>query len=240
MKLNYLYEVALKKAVANMFEVRELKRLAEEDISHFHYNLDARTPCIELLNKIRFKQEGEILVFEGAASLAKGTKGQFMARQHNSVRYRMRPIQSIKIREERFATPMDKKLMAKARLKQAVIKILIKLQAYHIYEKIKRNKYCIIPVAKFVKSYQKSASREGGRTNPEKSPWGGAAIVNEEGADQMNNGGVNTSGESDHLFDEEVDSDMVMDENGILIDHVDYNDEDDEGDEFVEQDDEDH
>ena len=153
MKLNYMYEVALKKAVANMFEVKELKRLAEKEIGHFHYNLDARTPCIELLNKIRFKQEGEILVFEGAAAFGKGSKGQFMARQHNAVRYRMRPIQTIKIREERFATPMDKKLMAKARLKQAVIKILIKLQAYHIYEKIKRNKYCIIPVSKFVKSY---------------------------------------------------------------------------------------
>lgn len=59
--------------------------------------------------------------------------------------------------------------------------------------------------------------------------------MNEEGAEQMANGGIDTSGESDHLFDEEVDSDMVMDENGNLIDHVDYNDEDDEGDEFVEQ-----
>ena len=55
MKLNHHYEVALKKSVANIFEVRELKRLAEEDIGHFHYNLDSRTPCIELLNKIRFK-----------------------------------------------------------------------------------------------------------------------------------------------------------------------------------------
>ena len=44
-----------------------------------------------------------------------------------------------------------------------------------------------------------------------------------------------TSGESDHLFDEEIDSDMVMDANGNLIDHVDYNEEDDEGDEFDEQ-----
>lgn len=95
-----------------------------------------------------------------------------MARQHNQVRYRMRPIHSIKIREERFATPLDKKLMAKARLKQAVIKILVKLQAYHIYEKIKRNKYCIIPVAKFVKGYQKHPSREGARgASPEKAPW---------------------------------------------------------------------
>jgi hypothetical protein len=29
----------------------------------------------------------------------------------------MRPIKSVKIKEERFATPADRKLMAKARLK---------------------------------------------------------------------------------------------------------------------------
>lgn len=65
----------------------------------------------------------------------------------------MKPIQKIKIREERFATPDNKSLMAKARMKRAVIKILIKLQAYHIYEKIKRNKHCVINVTKFVKDY---------------------------------------------------------------------------------------
>ena len=65
----------------------------------------------------------------------------------------MKPIQKIKIREERFATPDNKSLMAKAKMKQAVIKILIKLQAYHIYEKIKRNKHCVIPVKRFVKDY---------------------------------------------------------------------------------------
>lgn len=40
-----------------------------------------------------------------------------MARQNNQLRYRMRPIRSVKIKEERFATPNDRKLMAKARLK---------------------------------------------------------------------------------------------------------------------------
>ena len=76
-----------------------------------------------------------------------------MARQNQEVRYRMKPIQKIKIRDERFATPDNKSLMAKARMKRAVIEILIKLQAYHIYEKIKRNKHCVIPVTKFVKDY---------------------------------------------------------------------------------------
>lgn len=63
MKLNHSYEVALKKAVAGFLEVKELNRLAREDISHFHYNLDTRTPCIEILNKINFTQEGDILIF---------------------------------------------------------------------------------------------------------------------------------------------------------------------------------
>ena len=66
----------------------------------------------------------------------------------------MRPIQKIKIKEERFATPKDPELMARAHFKQAVIKILTRLQAYHIYEKIKRNKHCIIPVKSFVKDYR--------------------------------------------------------------------------------------
>lgn len=71
----------------------------------------------------------------------------------------MKPIQRIKIREERFATPDNRPLMAKARMKQAVIKILTKLQAYHIYEKIKRNKHCVIPVNKFVKDYHPISSK---------------------------------------------------------------------------------
>ena len=65
----------------------------------------------------------------------------------------MRPIKRVKLRDERFATPDNKQLMARARMKQAVIKILTKLQAYHIYEKIKRNKYCVIGVDKFIDLY---------------------------------------------------------------------------------------
>lgn len=64
MKMNHTYEVALKKAVAGMLEIRELKRLAMDDVSHFHYNLDTRHPCIEILNKIQYRQEGDVIVFE--------------------------------------------------------------------------------------------------------------------------------------------------------------------------------
>jgi len=64
MKMNHAYEVALKKAVASFLEVRELNRLATKTISHFHLNLDSKFPSIEVLNKISFKQEGDILIFE--------------------------------------------------------------------------------------------------------------------------------------------------------------------------------
>lgn len=55
MKLNHMYEVAIKKSLANAMEVNELKRIATEDISHFHYNLDSRNVCLEMLNKIKFR-----------------------------------------------------------------------------------------------------------------------------------------------------------------------------------------
>lgn len=155
MKLNHTYEVALKRAVSRMMEVHELNRLARQDISHFHYNIDTRAPSIEILNKINFKQEGDILIFDMtyAPNLSSKSQTNFMGKQNNQIKYRMKPIQRIKIREERFATPDNKGLMARARLKRAVIKILTKLQAYHFYEKIKRNRQCIIPVSKFVKHY---------------------------------------------------------------------------------------
>lgn len=68
MKFNHSYEFAIKKSVAKIFEIKELKRLADENIAHFHNNLDSRTPCIELLNKINFKQEGEIIIFENSSN----------------------------------------------------------------------------------------------------------------------------------------------------------------------------
>ena len=55
MKYNHSYEVAIKRSVASFLELRELNRLAVEDIHHFHNNLDTRNPSIELLNKIEYK-----------------------------------------------------------------------------------------------------------------------------------------------------------------------------------------
>lgn len=77
-----------------------------------------------------------------------------MAKQNNQIRFRMKPILRIDMSEERFATPDNKTLMAKAKLKRGVIKLLTKLQAYNIYERIKRNKHCVIPVSTFVKDFK--------------------------------------------------------------------------------------
>ena len=85
MKMNHTYEVAIKRAVASFMEVRELRRLAKVDIHHFHNNLDTRYPSIELLNKINYRQEGDILIFDIAQnSILKDSgnkKGNFMGRQ---------------------------------------------------------------------------------------------------------------------------------------------------------------
>ena len=109
----------------------------------------------------------------------------------------MRPINRIKIREERFATPENRSLMAKARMKQAVIKILTKLQAFHIYEKIKRNKHCVIPVNKFVKDYHPMPKGDGITAN-------GNSTYN---IDKPKDGGhVVCSEESEEVFDDEIQS----------------------------------
>jgi len=81
MKYNHTYEVALKRSVANFLEIRELNKLASENMSHFHYNLDTKNISIEILNKIDFKQEGDVIIFEidvNPALRDTMTKGQFM------------------------------------------------------------------------------------------------------------------------------------------------------------------
>lgn len=84
MKLNHKYEVFIKRAVANFLEVRELNRLATEGISHFHFNLDSRILPIEILNKINYRQEGDILIFDEPNQKqfkeVMQLKGQFMAK----------------------------------------------------------------------------------------------------------------------------------------------------------------
>lgn len=83
--------------------------------------------------------------------------------------------------------------MIRARFKQAVIKILTKLQAYNIYEKIKRNKHCVIAVNKFVKDYHPIKN--------DNAQYGGVS------AKQTDKGlSIAPSEESEEVFDDEIQS----------------------------------
>jgi predicted MPP superfamily phosphohydrolase len=147
MKYNFAIEVALKRSVASYMEVRELNRLAIQDIHIFHYNVDTRTPSIELLCKINFEQDGDVLIFSDDYSDPNPSKASSV------IKFRMKPLNRVRIAEEKYATPDNRRLMIRAKFKRAVNKILTKLQAYHLYEKIKRNKLCVIPMSKIMKDY---------------------------------------------------------------------------------------
>jgi hypothetical protein len=109
----------------------------------------------------------------------------------------MKPIHRIKIREERFATPDNRSLMIRARFKQAVIKILTKLQAFHIYEKIKRNKHCVISVNKFVKDYHPIKSGDANL-------YGGISVKHGNNDTGIKGASVINSEESEEIFDDEI------------------------------------
>jgi len=64
MKWNILYEVAIKKGVARMMEIKELTRIAETDIDFFHKNLNSRAISIEVLMKLDYKVEDKYIVFD--------------------------------------------------------------------------------------------------------------------------------------------------------------------------------
>jgi Ca2+/Na+ antiporter len=64
MKWNMLYEVAIKKGVARMMEIKELTRIAETDIDFFHKNLNSRAISIEVLMKLDYKVEDKYIVFD--------------------------------------------------------------------------------------------------------------------------------------------------------------------------------
>ena len=91
--------------------------------------------------------------------------------------------------------------MVKARMKQAVIKILTKLQAFHIYEKIKRNKHCVITVNKFVKDYHPVPKADG---KGENSIYGGVVSMG-KGTNNLLMKGF-SSEESEEIFDDEIQS----------------------------------
>jgi len=55
MKYNSIYEVAIKKNVARLMEIRELTKLADTEIDYFHRNLNSRCLTIETLKKLDYK-----------------------------------------------------------------------------------------------------------------------------------------------------------------------------------------
>lgn len=64
MKWNIIYEVAIKKNVARMMEIRELTRIAQTDIDFYHKNLNSRALTIEVLQKLDYKVENKYIVFD--------------------------------------------------------------------------------------------------------------------------------------------------------------------------------
>lgn len=110
MKYSNKYEVAIKKAVANLMEIRELKRIAHEEMHKYHINMHTQAVSIEMLNKIEFKLINGYITFD-----------------KSGIRRKLRPIISVKLGEEQFAERDDRALTARLNFKKAVTKIIIKL-----------------------------------------------------------------------------------------------------------------
>lgn len=123
MKYNTVYEVSIKKNVARFMEVRELTKLADNDIDSFHKNLNSRCLTIEILKKLEYRVEEKYIVFEG--------------------RYRKRirdPTVVISDEDIPFSMMDNRSFISKMLWKKAAIKIIIRIQAYKFFEKIRRNR----------------------------------------------------------------------------------------------------
>lgn len=81
MKFNRIYEVAIKKSVARTLEIRELNKIADKEISHFHQNLNSRALTIEMIKGINCRVEGNYIIFD------------------NYVKKKIKPITSVRLRE---------------------------------------------------------------------------------------------------------------------------------------------
>jgi Ca2+/Na+ antiporter len=133
MKWNQLYEVAIKKNVARMMEIRELTRIAQTDIDFFHKNLNSRCLTIEMLMKLDYKVENMYIVFDQ--------------------QYRKR-IKDPKVVIEEEEKPMemmdDPRYVCKLLWKKSAIKVIIRIQAYKFYEKVRRNKRSVVEITKML------------------------------------------------------------------------------------------
>lgn len=136
MKYNHIYEVAIKKSVARTMEIKELKKLAKRDITHFHRNLNSRGLSIEMLNKVPYRVEENYIVFDPLN------------------KKKIKKISCVKFREGSNLTQISKLNMTdkvKIILKKSVIKILIKIQAFKALEKINRDKKAKVKQTRYLK-----------------------------------------------------------------------------------------
>lgn len=81
MKFNRIYEVAIKKSVARTLEIRELTKIADTEIEHFHKNLNSRALTIDMIKTVNCKVEGNHIIFD------------------NYVRKKIKPITCVKLRD---------------------------------------------------------------------------------------------------------------------------------------------
>lgn len=133
MKWNIIYEVAIKKNVARFLEIKELTRLAATDIDFFHQNLNSRAVTIEMLQKLDYKVEDKYIVFD------------------HQYRKRIKDPKVVMSEEEAPFTMMDdRSYVAKMLWKKAGMKILIRIQAYKFYEKVKRNRRSQVDIVKML------------------------------------------------------------------------------------------
>lgn len=129
MKYSAKYEVAIKQALANSMEVKELKRIAYEKIEKFHMNIKTQAVSIEMLNKIKF----HIQRVEGL------NHTQFyIVLDSSGIRKKLRMPNCVKEGEEKFADRDDKALTARRTWKEAVQQVIVKLQAYKMNLQIQR------------------------------------------------------------------------------------------------------
>lgn len=122
MKFNSTYEVAIKKNVARGMEIKELTSMANNQIDVFHRNLNSRALTIETLKKLDYKVDDKYIVFE------------------DNQRKRIKdPIVVIVDEEIPFSMMDDRGFIARMLWKKAAIKIIIRIQAYKFFEKVRRN-----------------------------------------------------------------------------------------------------
>ena len=127
MKWNSIYEVAIKKNVARLMEIRELTGIADKEIEFFHKNLNSRALTIETLRKLEYRVEDKHIVLD----------------QQNRKRIK-EPKVFINEEQAPFSMMDDRSYFIKLLWKKAAIKIIIRIQAYKYFEKIRRNKKSVI------------------------------------------------------------------------------------------------